>query len=235
MKPMHPIVAWGTGWAVGVVLTIVGIAVALALRGAWAPFLVSSMVGLAVVGFPMLTGARRSGSAHPEAQASIWVMGFAAAAAVLISHAAPEMAAPGTLNINTTETMQRRQQYFDAFGRSPEDVFEILYRFLVLATFSAGCGLLSGVTATWPLRRLAGLGKATAFGLITGLAFAIGLWLTVVGVYVLGALLTWAGPTSAALIFPPTVVLIAGFAAGCAVGSVVEWARGALLRRAGGR
>jgi hypothetical protein len=234
MKPIHPVVAWGAGWTAGLVLTIAGITIALALRTAWAFSLVSWIVGLAVLGFPMLTGARRSASAHPAAQAAIWVIGFAAAVAVLIYHAAPEMAAPGTLNINTTETMQRRQQYFDAFGRSPEDVFEMLYRFLVLAAFSAGCGLLSGVTATWPRRSLARLAQATAFGVITGLAFAMGLSLTVVGVYLLGAALAWAGPTLADWVFPPVLVLIAGFSAGCVVGSVVEWARRALLRPAGG-
>jgi hypothetical protein len=223
--------AWGSGWCVGVVGASIGLA--LSVSGAsWILYPLVPVVGAISFGFPSYVGARRARACHPIAQAIIWIIGFTAAALVLAQFyvASTRLASPGDLNINTTETMRRRVDYIGRFGHPPEVVFAAAFVLAVLVAFAAGCGFLSGLTATSSARGFNDTVRALVFGGATCVAVFTGLLLLVVGGPYLVHLMSVSRNPRLELAGFVLGVVASGFVSGCASGAIVETARRALLR-----
>jgi hypothetical protein len=223
VKPVSPIVGWGLGWGISVLTAAVAFAIG-DWRAVWGHYPVALVIGTIGFGLPVRLGAQRNGSRYPTVEAVIWVLGFTLAAIVLVDHfvAATQLAKPGDLNINTTETMRQRTEYYSTWHYPPEAVFV----FTVLSSFGIGCGFLSAFVAQWPSRGIAQLASATGFAAATGLAVFVGLLLSGLGVSILGPTLSRAPGVPGGLLGVGTAL----FGAGCAVGAIVESARRALLK-----
>ena len=189
------------------------------------------LAGTASVGIPTYLGARRNRSHRPIVQSLVWVASFAVAAVMLSEHYLERtaLAQPGELNINTFETMRERQASFDRWGVAPEVVSSFMLTLTVVVASSFCGGLLSALVGSgWGRTRLM---RGMLFGLATAVATTAGLALIPVGTYVLAIAMVFAGRPPVLLFLAPLPggFVIAALLAGCLAGSIIEYARAALL------
>lgn len=203
---------WGVGWTVGPVFYFGGFALLVHERMPSVAFLLIGLAGACAFGLPAIIAARRTNSRTPMLQGLAWVACFfVAMSMVALTFAEPhQMARPGELNINTTESMLERQQSFDRWGLPPEAIARRnLLRAAVLSFAFAG-GVFSALIAgahrpAWTVVAV----------LTSGLAAGAGVML---GAYV-------------ALFMAATYFLlpVAGLGGGCVAGTAIEPARRLLL------
>ena len=174
-------------------------------------FLLIGLAGASAFGLPAFVAAYRTRSDRPSTQAVIWIAAFfIAMCPVALAYAQPhQLARPGDLNINTTETMRQRQQSFDRWGVPPETIERHLLVLKAVASFA----FLGGAFSTF----IAGVGGARRRwldALLVGMAAVAGV---ILGAYV-------------ALMAAATYFLlpVAGLAGGGIAGGIIECARSSL-------
>lgn len=224
-------VAWGVGWCIGAVIFALAFLV-LSARRAEVVTTPLILLGSAVsFGVPTYLAARRNGSRRPIVQALVWVIVFTIGGIALSEHflARTALASPGELNINTYETMRARQASFDRWGVEPEVVSSFVFTFAVVVASSFGSGLLSAlaVSGVGIIRLIRG----TLFGLATAIAIIAGLVVIYIGGYVLALVIAVLRTPAFPLPVLPSGFALAIMLAGCTAGSLIEYARGALLPR----
>jgi hypothetical protein len=217
---------WSLGWGLGLVMSAVAVVALREWRSYWLCYLIELGVALVAFGLPIRAGARRTGSRHPTTEAMIWIVGFTAAAVVLTNYylANTALALPGDLNINTTETIRERNEYFSRPHLPPELVFS----FSVVALFAGGCGLLSGITAR-PWQGTTDLWRAAVFGASTGVAVLTALAVGALVVPIAAHVLSMAHEPTMQLLGGVTGFMTGGVLAGSVAGAIIEYSRRSLL------
>jgi hypothetical protein len=152
-QELHPALAAGFGWTFALVFAGVLFSTAdpadLGLR----QIIGAAVIGLAAFGMPMGALARRHGSRAPSRERLIWTIVVTVTTLILIDQAASvNLASPGELNINTTETMRERQASFDRWGRPPEDVQALIRTVTVIAIGAILASVLSALAGAEPPR-----------------------------------------------------------------------------------
>lgn len=223
----NAILGWFLGWAGGGLIAAAMIAVLSGSDVHWVANVLAVAFAAVGFGFPVVKGATAAGASHPKLEGLVWTIGFSVAAMMLVGYYVDStgLAQPGDLNINTTETMRQRDEYFRTAHYPPEVVFATWVVVLTAGT----CGLVSGVVNTG--RTVARAWRPIVFaatvaaGIVAALVVAI--LVLSIAVHVIPA-----GLGSPMLLLGPFAAFaIGGMGGGSVAGLVIEPMRRVLLRR----
>ena len=166
-EPLKPsfaaaVAIWAAGWTLGAMLFVLaGTTVDVKVPGV--AVLAAMLVGLPAFAAPNYIATRMFGGRRPVLESAIWLAGF-----VVMWGVYAWINVPPALNINTTETMRARQEYFRSHNLPPETLMAL--RSIAIYALVAGfaSGVLNGSRAGW----LGRLGHGVAFGAIVAASFA---------------------------------------------------------------
>ena len=216
---MAPVIAWGVGWAAG--LVAVGAAVfAAQWRVPWVLCSLMLVVGALSFGLPARLNAKRRGSKRANAEAAVWVIGFwLAGCALLYSFGPPgQLASETDVNLVTTEEIRRRNQRSEEPRFSPDTVAA----FFVVAGFGFAGGFLSSLAGSASSRQ----GRWTAAfkrGIRATVAVPVGVVVGVIAIPILGHVVSGPGGPGPELLGLLVGLLAGGFAGGAAMGAILEY------------
>ena len=166
-QPLKPSLAaavaiWAAGWTLGAILLVFA-GTTVDVKAPAVAVLTAVLVGLPAFAAPNYVATRMFGGRRPVLEALIWLGGF-----VVMWGVYAWVNVPPALNINTTETMRARQEYFRHHRIPPETLMAL--RSIAIYALVAGfaSGVLNGSRAGW----LGRLGHGVAFGAIVLASFA---------------------------------------------------------------
>ena len=165
--PLRPSLAgavavWAAGWTLGAIVWACALIVT-DIKVPAAAVVTALLVGLCAFAFPNYVAARMFGGSRAALEALVWLSLFVVMWAVYAW-----INVPPALNINTTETMRAREEYFRNHSMPPE--MWMALQAVAIYALAAGfwSGVLNGSLWGWP-GRLAG---AIAFSAIVLASFA---------------------------------------------------------------
>jgi hypothetical protein len=229
---VRPVLAWGLGWSAGLFLIALYFW-AIVMDHGWPQYPLLLSAGFAALGWPMYISARDQRSARPRTEAILWVIGFVVLVSVLTEYqpAAARLASPGEVNVNTTESMQRREWYFHTFHRSPEQIGQIVFVFAAISMFGAGCGLASGAAATWSWAGRKKFMHSIAFGAATSAAVLTATVAMFAAISIVPFILALSMRSVSGRLGFLAGLLVSGFLGGVTAGWIIHSARRGLLIR----
>lgn len=216
---MAPVIAWGVGWAAGIV--VVGAAVLAAQwRVPWVLYSLVLVIGALSFGLPARLNAKRRGRKRANAEAAVWIIGFwLAGCALLYSFGPPgQLASETDVNLVTTEEIRQRNQRSEGPHFPPDAVAA----FCVIAGFGFAGGSLSsliGSASSGQRRWMAALQR----GVRATVAVPVGVVVGVIAIPILGQVLSGPEAPGPELLGLLVGLLAGGFAGGVAMGAILEY------------
>jgi hypothetical protein len=208
---------WAACWAVAAIAGVGGFAFDGTL--VWVRYVLLTAAACLALVPPNYRGAKARGSRHPVGEATVWAAGavFVVLALMRQYDLATGLAAPGDLNVNTTETIRHRQQLADWGLVQPGLLMAVTAPLAIMAVAllagMLGCGGPSAV------RRALGFSVCATAGIVLGVVSGA------VAAPIIGHLASMGSQGPVEIVAAATGFVAGAAAAGGIAGTLVELGR----------